>query len=72
MAFLLTVYNLRAIATFLKEEAIAALKDQPSDPGEKKRRRRDRVSINRYTGTLPDDPVILLYHQGELASPLRI
>ncbi|MBF0671362.1 MAG: hypothetical protein IR160_02110 [Salinibacterium sp.] len=71
MAFLLTVYNLRAVATFLKEEAIAALKDQPSDPGEKKQRRRDRVSINRYTGTLPSDPVILLYHQGKLASPLR-
>jgi hypothetical protein len=71
MAFQMTVYNLRAIATFLKEEATEALTDQPNGPVETMQRRRDRVSINRYTGTLPSDPVILLYHQGKLPSPLR-
>ncbi len=71
MAFLLTVYNLRRIATFMKDEQIAAQKDQTRDPGQELRRRRDRMSVNTYTGTLPSDPLIKLYHEGKLASPLR-
>ena len=70
-AILLTVFNLRTIATFLKAEHTAAEKGQHNDPREKVRRRRDRVSVNTYTGTLPSEPVILLYHEGKLASPLR-
>lgn len=70
-AILLTVFNLRTIATFLKEEHAQAEKDQPSDPSHRLRRRRDRVSTNTYTGTVPSEPVILLYHEGKLASPLR-
>lgn len=70
-AILLTVFNLRRIATFRKAEHTAAEKGQPDDPREKVRRRRDRVSVNTYTGTLPSEPVILLYHEGKLASPLR-
>jgi hypothetical protein len=72
MAILLTTFNLRTIATFLKDEEAAAQEDLPRDPVAKRpRRRRDRVSINTYTGTSPNDPVILLYHEGKLASPLR-
>lgn len=71
MAFLLTVYNLRRIATFMKDEEIAAQKDQTRDPGQELRRRRDRMSVNTYTGTRPSDPLIKLYHEGKLASPLR-
>jgi hypothetical protein len=72
MAVLLTTFNLRTIATFLKEEEIAAQKDQPADPtGRKPIRRRDRVAINPYTGTIPSEPTLLAYYQDELASPLR-
>lgn len=71
MAILLTTFNLRTIATFLKKEEAAKHREQPLDPGQRLRRRRDRMSVNRYTGTLPSDPVILLYHEGKLASPLR-
>lgn len=72
MAVLLTTYNLRTIATFLKEEAIAAQKNQPANPTSKKPiRRRDRVAVNSYTGTLPSEPILLAYYQDELASPLR-
>ena len=70
-AILLTVFNLRTIATFLKAEHTAAEKGQHNDPREKVRRRRDRVSVNTYTYTLPSESVILLYHEGKLASPLR-
>lgn len=72
MAVLLTTFNLRTIATFMKEEEIAAQKGQPADPGGRKPiRRRDRVAINPYTGTIPSEPIILAYYQDELASPLR-
>lgn len=72
IAVLLTTFNLRTIATFLKEEEIAAQKGQPADPaGRKPIRRRDRVAVNPYTGTIPSEPIILAYYQGELASPLR-
>jgi hypothetical protein len=72
MAFLLTTFNLRTIATFIKKQAAAEEADKPRDPqDERKLRRRDWESMNDYTGTVPNDPVILRYHQGKLASPLR-
>jgi hypothetical protein len=72
MAVLLTTFNLRRITSFIKEERAAEQKGKSPDPQNKiKGRRRDRVSVNAYTGTLPKDPILLQYHLGTLASPLR-
>jgi hypothetical protein len=55
-AILLTQYNLRSIATFLKEEAIAEQSGKVTGPPAKNQRRRDTGSVNPYTKTLPSDP----------------
>jgi hypothetical protein len=72
MAFLLTAFNLRTITTFMKKQKAAEEENKPGDPqADHQSRRRDRVSINDYTGTVPSDPILIQYHQGKLASPIR-
>ena len=72
MAILLTTFNLRTITSFIKEERAAEQSGKSPDPqNEIQGRRRDRVSVNSYIGSLPKDPILLQYHLGTLASPLR-
>ena len=72
MAILLTTFNLRTITSFIKEERAAEQSGKSPDPqNEIKGRRRDRVSVNSYIGSLPKEPILLQYHLGTLASPLR-
>ncbi len=72
VAILLTTFNLRTITSFIKEERAAEQSGKSSDPqNEIKGRRRDRVSVNNYIGSLPKGPILLQYHLGTLASPLR-
>ena len=72
MAVLLTTFNLRTITSFIKKEKAAEQIGKPRDPQKEiVGRRRDRVSVNSYTGTMPRDPILVQYHQGILASPLR-
>ncbi|MEX1077806.1 MAG: hypothetical protein WED09_01690 [Homoserinimonas sp.] len=70
-AIQLTQYNLRTIATFLKERAIAAQLDKPEWPPAQPIRRRDAGAVNLYTKTLPRDPLLARWAEGELFSPLR-
>lgn len=71
IAVQLTQFNLRTIATFLKEEEARKQEDNVHEPPVPIKRRRDRLFKNFYTGTLPDDPALLLYSKGKLNSPLR-
>ena len=72
MAILLTTFNLRTITSFIKEERAAEQSDKSPDPqNEIKGRRRYRVSVNSYIGSLPKEPILVQYHLGTLASPLR-
>ena len=72
MAILLTTFNLRTITSFIKEERAAEQSGKSPDPQNKiQGRRRDRVSVNSYIGSLPKEPILLQYHLGTLASPLR-
>ena len=64
--------NLWTITSFIKEEKAALRSGKSSDPqNENKGRRRDRVSVNNYNCSLPKGPILLQYHLGTLASPLR-
>ena len=72
MAILPTTFDLRTSTSFIKEERAAEQTRKSPDPqNEIQGRRRDRVSVNNYIGSLPKDPILLQYHLGTLASPLR-
>ena len=73
MAILLTTFNLRTITSFVKKKKRAAEQSgkSPDPQNEIKSRRRDRVSVNNYNCSLPKGPILLQYHLGTLASPLR-
>ena len=56
----------------MKKEESERQDERPRDVEPRsKSRRRDRVSVNEYTNTVPKDPILIQYHQGKLASPLR-
>jgi len=66
-----TQYNLRTIAAFLKEREIAAQLGKPDGPPARPTRRRDAGAVNPYTKTMPRDPILKRWADGELHSPLR-
>lgn len=60
MAVLLTTFNLRTITSFIKKEKAAEQSGKPHDPQKEiMGRRRDRVSVNNCTGTMPRDPILI-------------